>query len=57
MKVGDIIMWTGSGLSDHHYQKYGLIIGKNGVFFKILWENGKINGNIEKQMKVINESR
>jgi hypothetical protein len=50
-------MWTGSGLSDHHYQKYGLIIGKNGVFFKILWENGKINGNIEKQMKVINESR
>ena len=63
MKVGDIIMWRlraphfRAPRGDPHDRKYGLIIGKDGIFFKILWEDGTINGNIERQMKVVNESR
>lgn len=57
MKIGDIIQWIGSRESPKKNGKIGLIIDKEANFFKILWEDGKINSNIERQMRVISESR
>jgi len=57
MKVGDIIRWSGSPYHRSAPVKYGLIVGKDGVFFKILWQSGEVDGNIERQLEVVNESR
>jgi len=56
MKVGDVIRWTGPPFHRSVIARYGLIVGKRGVFFEILWQCGKINGNIERQMEVVSES-
>jgi len=57
MKVGDLIRWKFSAKYNHFSRMYGLIIGKDDVFFRILWENGQINEKIDLQMEVIYESR
>ena len=57
MKVGDLIRWIGP-VRPHSIPtpgKYGLVVSKDGVFFQILWEDGAINGNIERQMEVVCE--
>lgn len=57
LRVGDIIRWAGPPFHRSVSVKYGLIVGKDGVFFKILWQSGEINGNVERQLEVISESR
>jgi len=50
MKVGDLVRWK---LPDEDPDRVGLIIGQKGVFWQILWPDGKINGNPEWQMEVV----
>lgn len=57
MKTCDLVQWIGSSVSPEKNGKVGLVIDKKDNFFKILWGDGKINSNIERQMRVINESR
>jgi len=50
MKVGDLVRWK---LPDEDPDRLGLVIGQKGVFWQILWPDGKINGNPEWQMEVV----
>ena len=60
MKVGDIVKWTGGPHRNipKSQQKIGIVIeNSKGVFFYVLWSDGKQNGNPGWQMEVVNESR
>ena len=57
MKVGDLVRWIGNETNKQPDGKIGLVVGLQGVFFRILWPDGKCNGNVLWQMEVISESR
>lgn len=59
MKVGDVVrfIWSKDAIFPEDSGKVGLIVDQERMFFKVLWEDGTINGNIERQLEVISESR
>jgi hypothetical protein len=62
MKVGDLVRWIGSKENPEKNGKIGLIVWTptsigTSRFYQILWSDGTINGNIKRQMEVINEAR
>ena len=54
MKVGDLVRWK---LRPPGEERVGIVVRRKGVFWKILWPDGALNGNPEWQMEVISESR
>lgn len=60
MKTGDCVKWIGSTHNPEKNGKIGLVLAQlqeSGRFYLIMWSDGTINGNIEKQMEAISESR
>ena len=55
MKIGDLVRWIGNEANRDPNGKIGIVIGLKGVFWQILWSDGKCNGNPSWQMEVINE--
>jgi len=57
MKVGDLVRWVkNNARGAQELGKLGIVIGRSGVFFEILWGDGTRNGNVEWQMEVVSES-
>ena len=57
MKIGDLVRWAKSNVPGAQvFGKLGIVIGKSGVFYNILWSDGTRNGNVEWQMEVVSES-
>ena len=59
MRIGDCVRWIGQKFNPEKNGKIGLIVdlGTDGRFFQVLWEDGTINGNIERQMMVVCRKR
>jgi len=57
MKIGDIIRWRGGPYHRSIPAKYGLIVGKDGVFFEILWQSGEMKGAFARWLEVVNAGR
>ena len=48
MKAGDLVRWK---LRPPGEERVGIVVRRKGVFWKILWSDGALNGNPEWQME------